>query len=140
MGQFSTSVVEAARRQAERDRFQGITERIVAEGLDETAVEPEGRKDDGGKPPMELLDRAALEGLASVMGFGRTKYGANQWRQGFKHSRLIGAAMRHLMAVADGEDTDAESGLPHVDHAMACLMMLSNMQKTRPDLDDRYKG
>ncbi len=64
--------------------------------------------------------------------------GANNWRGGISYSRLIAAALRHLFAVVRGEDLDPESGLPHVDHLGCCWMFLSNMMKTRKDLDDRY--
>lgn len=99
-----------------------------------------GTKHDGGKPPLSLLDRTWLDGTAMVLAFGAKKYAAHNWRAGIAFSRLSDAALRHLTAFIDGEDTDPESGLPHLYHASCCLMFLSNMSETRPDLDDRYKG
>lgn len=99
-----------------------------------------GVKFDADKPPLHLVDRTATENLAKVLGFGAKKYQPNNWRKGISQSRLIGAALRHLLAHGDGEDLDPESGLPHVDHAQACLMMLSNLRATRPELDDRHRG
>jgi len=55
------------------------------------------------------------------------------------HSRLIAAALRHTVAIADGEIADPESGLPHAAHAMCCVMFLLWMQKNRPDLNDVWK-
>lgn len=98
-----------------------------------------GRKDDSEKPRMDLLDHKALVGVSEVLGFGARKYAAHNWRRGISYSRLIGAAYRHLGALNSGEDIDPESGLPHVDHLGCCIMFLSNLMKTRPDLDDRYK-
>ena len=104
-----------------------------------------GLKYDQGKPPMELLDPLALEGLARVLEFGKNKYtkdgktGAHNWRGGISYGRLIGALLRHTMAILRGEDIDPESGLPHVDHVGCCWLFLSNMMKTRPDMDDRWK-
>lgn len=98
-----------------------------------------GQKFDQEKPRTDLLDPLALEGLAKVLTFGAKKYAAHNWRGGIKFSRLIAAALRHILAILRGEDNDPESGLPHVDHAFCCLMFLSNMMKTRPDLDDRWK-
>lgn len=98
-----------------------------------------GSKHDSGKPRMDLLDRLALEDVARVLGFGAEKYAAHNWRSGLPTSRLIAAALRHTHAFNDGEDNDPESGLPHLAHAMCCLMFALNMHKTRPDLDDRYR-
>jgi len=99
----------------------------------------EGTKYDQEKPRVDLLDPLALEGVAAVLTFGARKYAAHNWRGGISYSRLLGAALRHLFAIVRGEDNDPESGLPHVDHLGCCVMFLSNMMKTRPDLDDRYK-
>lgn len=99
-----------------------------------------GVKHDTGKPPMSLLDRHALEDVARVLAFGANKYAAHNWRQGIAYSRLLDAALRHLFAFAAGEDTDPESGLPHLAHAGCCVMFLQGMTHTRPDLDDRHKS
>lgn len=68
------------------------------------------------------------------------KTGAHNWRGGIAYSRLVAAIYRHLGAINRGEDIDPESGLAHVHHLGCCVMFLSNMMKTRPDLDDRYKS
>lgn len=99
----------------------------------------EGRKHDGGKPRMDLLDRHALEQIAHVLGFGAEKYAAHNWREGIQFSRLTAAALRHLHAFNDGEDIDPESGRPHLAHLGCCVMFLLNMAHTRPDLDDRHR-
>ena len=100
----------------------------------------QGTKLDQGKLPLDLLDPIALEGLAAVLQFGATKYTAHNWRGGINYSRLLAALLRHTFAILRGERTDPESGLPHVDHIQCCAMFLSNMTKTRPDLDDLYRG
>lgn len=96
-------------------------------------------KHDQGKAPMSLLSREALEQIALVMEFGRQKYAAHNWRQGFTWSRPLSAALRHLMAFNDGEDKDPESGLSHLAHAACCIMFLLEFEKTHPELDDRWK-
>lgn len=73
------------------------------------------------------------------MDFGKRKYDAHNWRKGLAWSRPLSAAMRHIMAFNDGEDKDPESGLSHLGHAMACIMFLLEFEKTRPELDDRWK-
>jgi len=97
-------------------------------------------KHDGDKPPMNLLSREALEQTAMVMAFGKEKYAAHNWRQGFAWSRPLSAAMRHLMAFNDGEDKDSESGLSHLAHAACCIMFLLEFEKTHKHLDDRFKS
>ena len=86
-----------------------------------------GLKYDNDKPRMDLLDFDALEGLAKVLTFGAKKYDEHNWRNGISYSRLTAAMLRHLTALQRGEDIDAESGLPHIDHLGCCWMFLSNM-------------
>lgn len=99
----------------------------------------EGLKFDTGKAPLSLLDAYALEQTALVLAFGAQKYAAHNWRGGIASSRLTDAALRHILAHVDGEDADPESGLPHLAHAMCCIMFALRMAKDRPDLDDRYR-
>jgi hypothetical protein len=98
-----------------------------------------GTKYDAGKPPLDLLDPVALDGLAAVLSFGAKKYAAHNWRGGIAYSRLVAALLRHIFSILRGEYTDPESGLPHIDHVGCCWMFLSNMMKTRKDMDDLYK-
>jgi hypothetical protein len=99
-----------------------------------------GRKDDQGKPPLSLISREFLEGLAQVLAFGAKKYAAHNWRGGMKWSRLADASMRHLLAWVDGEDKDPESGLSHLHHAAFGLMCLSTYQARGLGEDDRHKS
>ena len=99
----------------------------------------EGTKHDQEKLPLHLVDAHAIEGLAAVLAFGAQKYAPNNWRGGISYGRLLGALLRHSYAILRGERTDPESGLPHIDHVGCCWMFLSNMMKTRPDLDDLWK-
>lgn len=97
------------------------------------------KKFDTEKPEIELIDPEFLEGLAKVLMFGKEKYGRNNWRAGFKFSRLISAAYRHLGKINGGEDLDEESNLPHVYHLAACVMFLAWHMENKPELDDRWK-
>ena len=106
---------------------------------EEESCAASGKKNDNGKPPISLLDRDFIEGTAQVMAFGAKKYDRYNWCGGIAHTRLVDAAMRHLVAYASGEDLDPESGLPHVDHAAASINMLRGNQRLHPELDDRYK-
>ena len=97
-------------------------------------------KFDQDKLPLHLLSTEAMNQTAAVLKFGAQKYAEHNWRNGFAWSRPLSAAMRHITAFNDGEDTDPESGLSHIGHAMCCLMFLLEFQKTHPELDDRYKS
>jgi hypothetical protein len=99
----------------------------------------EGIKHDQEKPDMSLLSSIALVKLAEVMTYGKKKYTAHNWRGGIATSRLYAALQRHLTAWNGGQSVDPESGLSHLGHAAACLMMLLEFETTRPELDDRYK-
>lgn len=98
----------------------------------------EGAKHDSEKVRMDLLSPLALHELSRVLTYGAQKYKDNNWRKGMSWSRLIGACLRHLFAFMRGEDVDAESNLPHLAHAMCCLMFLSEYQLTKNGTDDRW--
>jgi hypothetical protein len=105
------------------------------------STQPTGaQKHDDGKPAMELIDAEAMADLARVLEFGRRKYGAHNWRGGIGIGRLIGAALRHTFAFMRGEDTDPESGLPHLAHAMCSIMFAMWTVRHHPGLDDRWKA
>lgn len=96
-------------------------------------------KFDAQKIRHDLLDDDAIEGLAKVLTFGAQKYAADNWRKGMEWRRLIGAARRHIAEFARGVNTDPESGLHHLDHAMCCLMFLSAYLKQGGGTDDRVR-
>jgi hypothetical protein len=81
-------------------------------------------KHDDGKPRMDLLPFDAVLAVAKVLTFGANKYAARNWEKGLDWGRLHGAALRHLAAWGNGENTDAESGLSHLAHAACCCLML----------------
>lgn len=97
----------------------------------------EGRKDDATKSPIDLVSSEAIFRIADALEFGAKRYGRNNWRNGLAWSRITSAALRHLLAWKDGEDTDAESGHSHLAHAGACITFLLEYLKTHPELDDR---
>ncbi len=113
---------------------------LQVEEITKHDTSPGGLKFDSDKPRMDLLDPYAIEQLALVLGFGAHKYAAHNWRKGIAVSRLIAAALRHLFALARGEDTDPETGLSHAAHAMCCCMFLIWTMRERPDMDDRWRS
>ena len=99
-----------------------------------------GLKNDDEKPDLSLFSATWLFGVGSVLTFGKKKYAAHNWRKGIKISRLMAAALRHILAFNNGEDADPESGLSHLDHASCCLMFARELIETRrKEVDDRYR-
>lgn len=98
-----------------------------------------GIKHDQDKPRTDLLPTTPLFAIAEVLGMGAEKYAPHNWRGGIEYSRLIGAALRHLLAYNDGEDKDPESGLSHLAHAGCCVLFLLEQEAKGTGLDDRYK-
>lgn len=96
-----------------------------------------GTKHDSGKPPLSIIPRCALEAEAEAFAYGARKYGRGNYKNGFDWSRLIDAAMRHIVAFNEGENLDAESGLSHLAHARASLAMLLWHVKNKAGKDDR---
>lgn len=86
-----------------------------------------------------MVSRDLMEMVARVREFGAKKYDRDNWRKGFKYSRSIAAALRHIEAFNEGEDLDPESGLLHIGHAVCCLEHLINDYLHHPENDDRYK-
>ena len=88
---------------------------------------------DTGKPRMDLLPVGGLFAVADVMGYGAGKYGARNWQGGIAYSKLVASTLRHLFRRLGGQVLDDESGLPHLAHAAANLLMVLD---TDPRLDD----
>ena len=97
-----------------------------------------GVKHDQEKPDFSLLSPFALEEIAKVMTYGARKYSPNNWRGGFKYTRILAAVMRHLNSYQKGELTDPETGLSHLAHASCGLMMLLEFERTGVGENDVY--
>jgi len=91
-----------------------------------------------GKLRMDLVPVSAINALARVLTYGAQKYDSDNWRRGFNYSVPFACLMRHILAWQDGEDIDPESGLSHLDHAIANLAMLIEFERECPELDDRW--
>lgn len=99
-----------------------------------------GKKNDAGKPLLELLDPQFIEGVGRILTFGAKKYSAHNWRKGLKTCRTIGAALRHIFAWLRGEDNDPETGENHLLHAGCEIMFTYWTVINRKSLDDRWRG
>lgn len=74
---------------------------------------------------------------ARVFDYGRKKYAEWNWAKGMKWSIPTACAVRHLLAIMDGEENDSESGLPHRGHAACNIVMLAQYESTFQEGDDR---
>lgn len=96
-----------------------------------------GVKFDGGKARFDLIPPKALEELAKVYAFGAEKYAPRNWEQGMDWGRVYAATQRHLHAWWSGEETDPETGLSHMAHAMFGLCTLFEFHRAQVGGDDR---
>lgn len=91
------------------------------------------------KPKLELVPLSALTYAAIGLQEGARKYGSASWRdvESVDLAQYIGATLRHLLAYADGEDTDPESGNPHLAHALASLCIMIDLIENGNGVDTR---
>lgn len=98
---------------------------------------PQGNKQDDGKVKMELPFMevpAAMKGLAKVLSVGEEKYGLGNWKKvPNKERRYLAAMLRHITSHVEGELYDPETGLPHLTHAAANAMFLSDIMLTQQE-------
>lgn len=99
-----------------------------------------GTKYDNGKPKIHLMTKDAIFEIADVLTWGANKYGTYNFMKGIEYTRLIDAALRHLLKYANGEDVDSESGKNHIAHAGANIVMLLWMMQNKKEFDDRFKN
>lgn len=76
-----------------------------------------------GKMDWSLVDFVSLEPLAEAMMYGADKYERDNWKKGQSVDGLKSSLLRHVFAYIDGEDFDIESGVHHLGHALANIMM-----------------
>jgi hypothetical protein len=97
-------------------------------------TQDEGLKYDDDKLRWDLLPLSALNDTVRVITFGAKKYGPNNW-QAVKDgpNRYLAAALRHIVALQDGEKLDPESGIPHVAHAITNLVFVSELARKAND-------
>jgi hypothetical protein len=117
---------------------QWATEAYDAECAGEVRVTSTTGGQKGQKPErFDLIPAGPLKMLARVYGMGCAKYSPRNWEKGYEWSLSYAAMQRHLWAFWGGEDTDPESGLPHVIHAAFHALALAEFMKTHPEMDDR---
>ena len=88
----------------------------------------EGLKFDQGKLRMDLIPAEAEEAIAACMTHGLCKYAEGSWRK-VEPWRYHAALRRHLNAWKRGENTDRDSGLPHLWHVLCNAAFLVALEE-----------
>lgn len=92
----------------------------------------------GNKLPMHLFPEVAAAHTVLAMLDGALKYGRNNFRAiGVRASIYADAAQRHIKAWFEGEDSDPDSGVHHLGHAIACLAIVLDAMAAGKLNDDR---
>ena len=99
---------------------------------------PTGVKYDGGKARMGIVPPFALESVAQVLTFGAQKYAVDNWKYvPDAKARYIDAAGRHINTHCKGEFLDSDSNLPHLAHAICCLMFILDRELELESLENK---
>jgi hypothetical protein len=64
-----------------------------------------GKKTDGDKVMLQLVEPEFIEAMGYILTFGAKKYGDYNWR-GLDRERVVGSLMRHLNDYRKGEKED----------------------------------
>jgi len=97
-------------------------------------VKQEGLKLDQGKLRYTLLPFKAITEVVKVLEFGAKKYKKDNWQKvDNARERYLDAAFRHLISYVEGEVMDSESKLPHLAHAVCCLLFVLWFDVTRKE-------
>lgn len=93
------------------------------------------------KPRLSLVPPAGLVYAALAMANGAEKYGPYNWREKKVQAMIyLEACQRHILSFQDGEENARDSGVPHLAHALACLLILIDAKETGSLIDNRPKG
>lgn len=75
-----------------------------------------------GKLKWSLVHFESLTPLVRVMMYGAKKYAPDNWKNGMSKRDILDSLMRHVAALADGQEIDPESEELHIGHIMANAM------------------
>jgi len=101
---------------------------LFTETLKEYDSNTKGLKYDSGKLNWSLMPFGALQEVVKVLEFGSKKYAPNNWQYvDNADERYWNAAMRHLIAYKTESETDSETGLSHLAHAICCMLFLQHL-------------
>lgn len=109
----------------------------VVASADRPGVQTKGIHKDEGKLRVELVPMEGVHAAARAMSYGLVKYPAHNYRLGIAWASIYASIMRHLLLWFWDGRPDEESGLSHLDHAAADVLMLCAIVALHPALDDR---
>lgn len=92
-----------------------------------------------GKAELHQVPTSLKLAVAKTLMYGAQKYEKGNWRKGMSWTAVSDCLERHMASWLDGEETDEESGLPHLYHAACNIAFLIEYAETCPELDDRIK-
>lgn len=95
------------------------------------------------KPRLSLVPPSGFVYAALALGNGADKYGPYNWRDKKVQTMIyLEAAMRHMLSYQDGEEFSSDTSnpqVPHLAHALACLLILIDAKETGNLVDNRPK-
>lgn len=93
------------------------------------------------KPRLTLVPPSGLIYASLAMANGADKYGSYNWREKKVQAMIyLDAAMRHLQSWQDGEENASDSGVPHLAHALATILILIDAKENDCLIDNRPKA
>lgn len=99
--------------------------------MDTSDTKP-GIKYDQEKPRYDLLPAEPIDDVVKVLTVGAKKYADDNWKHVEPYEqRYYAAALRHIQAWKMGEKMDKETGLPHMAHAICCLLFIAWKDKNK---------
>ena len=109
----------------------------AADGTAAVDLPQTGVKYDTGKPRLSLVPPEAILAIGRVMTYGAKKYDDHYWLRGMRHTRVVDAALRHIMAWEQGIDIDDDSGFPPLWLALTELAFAVTYEALEIGEDDR---
>ena len=111
----------------------------MPEGLEPYAAESTGamRASIGTKIDTTLVPFELVCAAAAGLLHGEKKYAARNFEKGLSYKSLCGSIDRHNRAIIDGEDLDADSGLPHYVLLASSVAMLCHNVMQGVVIDNR---
>jgi hypothetical protein len=115
-------------------------DRLIQPSTECSGCKPTNPKDSIGstKLPIGLVPQTGIAYEALAFMEGGLKYGAHNWRvMGVRGSVYFDACQRHLFKWWNGEESDPETGVPHLASARACLNIILDARVMGKLTDDR---